>query len=107
MALPTRSFHLNHWACSKSSKVKGWAQVIPKKLHKKHTSPPQVRQSEKGQSSSCQPSKQREHVEDDETSTRRSSVPITMCDFLPEDFFNHAVKAHCYENCEERLSRIT
>ncbi|KAM1796743.1 hypothetical protein ACFX11_036950 [Malus domestica] len=93
-------------ASSKTSKVEGWTQVTPKKLHKKHTSPPQVRQSERGQSSSCQPSKQHEHVEDDETSTRRSSVPITMRDFLPEDFFNHAVKAPCYENCEERLSRI-
>ncbi|KAM1953962.1 hypothetical protein EV2_024142 [Malus domestica] len=93
-------------ASSKTSKVEGWTQVTPKKLHKKHTSPPQVRQSERGQSSSCQPSKQRERVEDDETSTRRSSVPITMRDFLPEDFFNHAVKAHCYENCEERLFRI-
>ncbi|KAM1530136.1 hypothetical protein ACFX1Z_019272 [Malus domestica] len=93
-------------ASSKTSKVEGWTQVTPKKLHKKHTSPPQVRQSERGQGSSCQPSKQHERVEDDETSTRRSSVPITMRDFLPEDFFNHAVKAPCYENYEERLSRI-
>ncbi|KAM1195046.1 hypothetical protein ACFX2J_021594 [Malus domestica] len=93
-------------ASSKTSKIEGWTQVTPKKLHKKHMSPPQVRQSKRGQSSSCQPSKQREHVEDDETSTQRSSVPITMRDFLPEDFFNHAVKTHCYENCEERLSKI-
>ncbi|KAM1887823.1 hypothetical protein ACFX13_046022 [Malus domestica] len=93
-------------ASSKTSKVEGWTQVTPKKLHKKHTSPPQVRQSERGQSSYCQPSKQRERVEDDEISTHRSSIPITMRDFLPEDFFNHAVKAPCYENCEERLSRI-
>ncbi|KAM1127815.1 hypothetical protein ACFX2B_037324 [Malus domestica] len=93
-------------ASSKTSKVEGWTQVTPKKLHKKHTSPPQVHQSERGQNSSCQPSKQRERVEDDETSTQRSSVPITMRDFLPEDFFNHAVKAPCYEDCEERLSRI-
>ncbi|KAM0989301.1 hypothetical protein ACFX11_013274 [Malus domestica] len=98
-------------ACSKTmpvkqSKVEEWTQVTHKKLPKKHTSPPQVRQSERGQSSSCQPSKQRERVEDDETSTRRSSVPITMRDFLPEDFFNHSVKAPCYEDCEARLSKI-
>ncbi|KAM1790734.1 hypothetical protein ACFX12_034769 [Malus domestica] len=94
-------------ASSKTSKVEGWTQVTPKKLHKKHTSPPQVRQSERGQISSCQPSKQRERVEDDEIATQRSSVAITMRNFLPEDFFNHAVKAPCYENCEERLSKIT
>ncbi|KAM0994881.1 hypothetical protein EV2_010669 [Malus domestica] len=93
-------------ASSKTSKIEGWTQVTPKKLHKKHTSPPQVRQSERGQSSSCQPSKQRERIEDDEIATQKSSVAITMRDFLPEDFFNHAVKAPCYENCEERLSRI-
>ncbi|KAM1167585.1 hypothetical protein ACFX19_030130 [Malus domestica] len=93
-------------ASSKTSKVEGWTQVTPKKLHKKHTSPPQVRQSERGQSSSCQPSKQRERVEDDKISTHRSSIPITMRDFLPKDFFNHAVKAPCYEDCEERLSKI-
>ncbi|KAM1201582.1 hypothetical protein ACFX2J_017660 [Malus domestica] len=93
-------------ASSKTSKIEGWTQVTPKKLHKKHTSPPQVRQSERGQSNSCQPSKQRERVEDDKISTHRSSIPITMRDFLPEDFFNHAIKAPCYENCEERLSRI-
>ncbi|KAM0966754.1 hypothetical protein ACFX2C_022470 [Malus domestica] len=98
-------------ACSKTmpvkqSKVEEWTQVTPKKLHKKHTSPPQVRQLERGKNSSCQPSKQRERVEDDETLTRRSSVAITMRDFLPEDFFNHSVKAPCYEDCEERLSKI-
>ncbi|KAM1363941.1 hypothetical protein ACFX2F_042563 [Malus domestica] len=93
-------------ASSKTSKIEGWTQVTPKKLHKKHTSPPQVRQSERGQSSSCQPSKQRERVEDDEISTHRSSIPITMRDFFPEDFFNHSVKAPCYEDCEERLSKI-
>ncbi|KAM1311052.1 hypothetical protein PS1_007558 [Malus domestica] len=93
-------------ASSKTSKVEGWTQVTPKKLHKKHTSPPQVRQSERGQSSSCQPSKQRERVKDDEISTHRSSIPITMHDFFPEDFFNHSVKALCYEDCEERLSKI-
>ncbi|KAM1311511.1 hypothetical protein ACFX2H_007948 [Malus domestica] len=93
-------------ASSKTSKVEGWTQVTPKKLHKKHTSPPQVRQSERGQNNSCQPSKQRERVEDDEIATQRSSVAITMCDFIPEDFFNHTVKALCYEDCEERLSRI-
>ncbi|KAM2965711.1 hypothetical protein FF1_026236 [Malus domestica] len=93
-------------ASSKTSKVEGWTQVTPKKLHKKHTSPPHVRQSERGQSSSCQPSKQHERVEDDEISTHRSSIPITMRDFFPEDFFNHSVKAPCYEDCEERLSKI-
>ncbi|KAM1634402.1 hypothetical protein EV1_027368 [Malus domestica] len=93
-------------ASSKTSKIERWTQVTPKKLHKKHTSPPQVRQSERGQSSSCQPSKQREHVEDDEISTHRPSIPITMRDFLPKNFFKHAVKAPCYEDCEERLSQI-
>ncbi|KAM1535460.1 hypothetical protein TB1_013662 [Malus domestica] len=93
-------------ACSKSSEVEGWTQVTPKKLHKKHTSPPQVRQSERGQSSYCQTSKQRERVENDEIATQRSSIPITMRDFLPEDFFNHSVKAPCYEDCEEGLSKI-
>ncbi|KAM1572756.1 hypothetical protein ACFX1Z_042334 [Malus domestica] len=93
-------------ASSKTSKVEGWTQVTPKKLHKKHMSPPQVRQSERGQSSSCQPSKQRERVEDDEISTHRLSIPITMRDFLPENFFKHTVKAPCYEDCEERLSQI-
>ncbi|KAM1037887.1 hypothetical protein ACFX13_033378 [Malus domestica] len=93
-------------ASSKTSKVEGWTQVTPKKLHKKHTSPPQVRQSERGQSSSCQPSKQRESVEDDENTTQRSSVAITMRDFFLEDFFNHSVKAPYYEDCEEQLSRI-
>ncbi|KAM1348395.1 hypothetical protein ACFX2F_002576 [Malus domestica] len=93
-------------ASSKTSKVEGWTQVTPKKLHKKHTSPPHVRQLERGQSSSCQPSKQHERVEDDEISTHRSSISITMRDFFPEDFFNHSVKAPCYEDCEERLSQI-
>ncbi|KAM1056648.1 hypothetical protein ACFX13_030790 [Malus domestica] len=93
-------------ASSKTSKVEEWTQVTPKKLHKKHTSPPQVRQSERGQSSSCQPSKQHERVEDDEISTHRSSIPITMRNFFPEDFFNHSVKTSCYENCKEYLSRI-
>ncbi|KAM1467302.1 hypothetical protein ACFX2I_032421 [Malus domestica] len=93
-------------ASSKTNKVEGWTQVTPKKLHKKHTSPPQVRQSERGQNSSCQPLKQRESVEDDEIATQRSSVAITMRDFFPEDFFNHSVKAPCYEDCEERLSKI-
>ncbi|KAM2889582.1 hypothetical protein FF1_013177 [Malus domestica] len=93
-------------ASSKTSKVEGWTQVTPKKLHKKHTSPPQVRQSERGQSSSCQPSKQRERVKDDEISTHRSSIPITMRDFFPEDFFNHSVKTPCYENCKDCLFKI-
>ncbi|KAM1233683.1 hypothetical protein ACFX2J_003364 [Malus domestica] len=93
-------------ASSKRSKVEGWTQVTPKKLHKKYTSPPQVHQSEWGQSSSCQPSKQRERVEDDEIATQRSSIASTMRDFLLEDFFNYSVKASCYKDCEEQLSRI-
>ncbi|KAM2557408.1 hypothetical protein TB2_014531 [Malus domestica] len=98
-------------ACSKttsvkSSEVEGWTHVTPKKLRKKHTSHPQVHQLERGQSSSCQPPKLHESVEDDEIATQRSSVAITMRDFLPEDFFNHSVKAPCYEDYEERLSKI-
>ncbi|KAM1087150.1 hypothetical protein ACFX2B_012564 [Malus domestica] len=98
-------------ACSKttlvkSSEVEGWTHVTPKKLHKKHTSHPQVHQLERGQSSSRQPPKLHESVEDDEIVTQRSSVAITMRDFLPKDFFNHSVKAPCYEDCEERLSKI-
>ncbi|KAM0986174.1 hypothetical protein ACFX13_013635 [Malus domestica] len=93
-------------ASSKTSKVEGWTQITHKKLHKKRMSPPQVRQSEREQSSSCQPSKQRESVEDDEITTQRSSIAITMRDFFPKDFFNHSVKAPCYEDCEERLSKI-
>ncbi|KAM2682044.1 hypothetical protein EV2_013652 [Malus domestica] len=69
-------------------------------------SSPQVHQSERGQSSSCQTSKQHKRVENDEIATQRSSVAITMRDFLPEDFFNYSVKALCYEDCEEQLSRI-
>ncbi|KAM2549785.1 hypothetical protein FF1_014875 [Malus domestica] len=99
-------------ACSKttsvkSSEVEGWTHVTPKKLRKTHTSHPQVHQLERGQSSSCQPPKLHESVEDDEIATQRSSVAITMRDFLPEDFFNHSVKAPCYEDYEERLSKIT
>ncbi|KAM1523200.1 hypothetical protein ACFX14_013266 [Malus domestica] len=93
-------------ASSKTSKVEGWTRVTPKKLHKKHMSSPQVHQSERGQSSSCQTSKQHKRVENDEIATQRSSVAITMRDFLPEDFFNYSVKALCYEDCEEQLSRI-
>ncbi|KAM1738977.1 hypothetical protein ACFX11_014744 [Malus domestica] len=90
----------------KQSKVKGWTHVTSKKLHKKHTSHPQAHQSERGQSRSCQPLKQCENVEDDKTLTQRSSIPITMRDFLREDFFNHSVKTHCYEDCKECLSKI-
>ncbi|KAM0989640.1 hypothetical protein ACFX15_013045 [Malus domestica] len=93
-------------ACSESSEVEGWIHVTPKKLHKKHTFPPQVHQWERRQSSSRQPPKLHKSVEDDETATQRSSVAITMHDFLPEDFFNHSVKAPCYEDCEECLSKI-
>ncbi|KAM0960097.1 hypothetical protein ACFX2I_025093 [Malus domestica] len=98
-------------ACSKTmsvkqSKVKGWTHVTSKKLHKKHMSPPQGHQSERGRSSSPQPPKRCENVKDDETLTQRSSIPITMRDFLPEDLFNHLVKTPCYEDCKECLSKI-
>ena len=90
----------------KPSEVEGWTHVTPKKLHKKHMSSPQVHQSERGQSSFRQPPEQCESVGDNETLTRRSSIPITMRDIFPEDFFNYSVKAPCYEDYEERLSRI-
>ncbi|KAM2250857.1 hypothetical protein ACFX1S_005566 [Malus domestica] len=98
-------------ACSKNmpvkpSEVEGWTYVTPKKLHKKHMSSPQAHQWERGQNSSCSPLKQCESVGDNETLTRRSSIPITMRDIFPEDFFNYSVKAPCYEDCEERLSQI-
>ncbi|KAM1115432.1 hypothetical protein TB2_038500 [Malus domestica] len=98
-------------SCSKTmlvkpSEVEGWTYVIPKKLHKKHMSSPQVHQWERGQSSSCSPPEQCESVGDNETLTRRSSIPITMHDIFLEDFFNYSVKAPCYEVCEERLSQI-
>ncbi|KAM2937402.1 hypothetical protein FF1_037305 [Malus domestica] len=98
-------------ACSKNmpvkpSKVEGWTYVTPKKLHKKHMSSPQAHKWERGQNSSCSPLEQCESVGDNETLTRRSSIPITMCDIFPEDFFNYSVKAPCYEDCEERLSQI-
>ncbi|KAM1528248.1 hypothetical protein ACFX1Z_017621 [Malus domestica] len=90
----------------KPSEVEGWIHVTPKKLHKKHMSSPQVHQSERGQSSFRQPLEQCESVGDNETLTQRSSIPITMCDIFPEDFFSYLVKAPCYEDCEEQLSRI-
>ncbi|KAM0956311.1 hypothetical protein ACFX2A_025103 [Malus domestica] len=98
-------------ACSKNmpvkpSEVEGWTYVTPKKLHKKHMSSPQAHQWERGQNSSCSPLEQCESVGDNETLTRSSSIPITMRDIFPEDFFNYSVKAPCYEDCEERLSQI-
>ncbi|KAM1259922.1 hypothetical protein ACFX2I_039219 [Malus domestica] len=98
-------------ACSKNmpvkpSEVEGWTYVTPKKLHKKHMSSPQAHQWEMGQNSCCSPLEQCESVGDNETLTRRSSIPITMRDIFPEDFFNYSVKAPCYEDCEERLSQI-
>ncbi|KAM1902165.1 hypothetical protein ACFX1X_031351 [Malus domestica] len=98
-------------ACSKNmpvkpSEVEGWTYVTPKKLHKKHMSSPQAHKWERGQNSSCSPLEQCESVGDNETLTQRSSIPITMCDIFPEDFFNYSVKAPCYEDCEERLSQI-
>ncbi|KAM1934675.1 hypothetical protein ACFX15_018833 [Malus domestica] len=76
------------------------------RLSMQQPSIPQVHQWEMGQSSSCQPPEQCESVRDNETLTRRSSIPITMCGIFPKDFFNYSVKALCYEDCEERLSRI-
>ncbi|KAM1529032.1 hypothetical protein ACFX1Z_018290 [Malus domestica] len=76
------------------------------RLSRQQLSLPQVHQWERGQSSSCQPPEQCESVGDNETLTQRSSIPITMHDIFPEDFFNYLVKAPCYEDCEERLSRI-
>ncbi|KAM1529839.1 hypothetical protein ACFX1Z_018998 [Malus domestica] len=93
-------------ACSKSNEVEGGTYVASKKLHMKPTSYSQVYQSKKGQSSFRQPPKQCESVEDEEILTQRSSIPIAMRDLFPEDFFNYSVKAPCYEDCEERLSRI-
>ncbi|KAM2961478.1 hypothetical protein FF1_031048 [Malus domestica] len=98
-------------ACSKNmpvkpSEVEGWTYVTPKKLHKKHMSSPQAHKWERGQNSSCSPLEQCESVGDNETLTQRSSIPITMCDIFPEDFFNYSVKAPCYEDCEEQLSQI-
>ncbi|KAM1743122.1 hypothetical protein ACFX12_013044 [Malus domestica] len=90
----------------KQSKVEGWTHVTSKKLHKKHTSHPQVHQSKRGQSSYHQPPKRCENVKNDETLTRRSSIPITMRDFFPKDFFNHSVKTPCYEDCKECLFKI-
>ncbi|KAM1553612.1 hypothetical protein ACFX12_006502 [Malus domestica] len=93
-------------ACSESSEVEGWIHVTPKKLHMKPTSHPQVRQPKRGQNRFFQPQKQREIVKNDEISTQRSSVPITMHDFFPEDFFKHSIKIPCYEDCKECLSKI-
>ncbi|KAM1087571.1 hypothetical protein ACFX2B_012932 [Malus domestica] len=76
-------------------------------LSRQQPSLPQVHQWERRQSSSCQPPEQCESVGDDEILTRRSSIPITMRDIFLKDFFNYLVKAICYKNCEERLSRIT
>ena len=90
-------------AYSKSSKVEGWTHVTPKKLHEKHTSSPQVHQSERGQSSFRQPPKQCESVEDKEISTQRSYMRHL---FFLENLFKYSVKAPCYEDCEERLSKI-
>ncbi|KAM1804010.1 hypothetical protein ACFX12_029926 [Malus domestica] len=93
-------------ACSESSEVEGWIHVTQKKLHMKPTSPPQVRQLKMGQISFCQPQKQREIVKNDEISTQRSSVPITMRDFFSENFFKHSIKTPCYEDWKECLSKI-
>ena len=81
------------------------SRIASKKLDKQQPSCPQVYQSKRGQNSSCQPPEQCESVGDNEISTQRSSIPITMCDLFPEDFFNYSVKAPSYEDCEERLSQ--
>ncbi|KAM2770582.1 hypothetical protein PS2_013222 [Malus domestica] len=89
-------------ACSKSSEVEGGTHVASKKLHMKPTSHSQVHQSKKGQSSFRQPPKQCESVEDEEISTQRS----TMRDlFFLIKLFSYSVKAPCYKDYEERLSR--
>ncbi|KAM1716801.1 hypothetical protein ACFX11_024726 [Malus domestica] len=75
-------------------------------MDKQQPSRSQVHQSKMGQSSSCQPSKQCENVGNNEISTQKPSIPITMCDFFPKDFFNYSVKVPCYEDYEERLSQV-
>ncbi|KAM1243701.1 hypothetical protein ACFX2G_035926 [Malus domestica] len=74
-------------------------------LSRQQLSLPQVHQWERGQRSSCQPPEQCESIGDNETLTRRSSIPIAMCDLFLEDFFNYSVKVSCYEDCDG-LSRI-
>ncbi|KAM1400497.1 hypothetical protein ACFX2F_027766 [Malus domestica] len=85
----------------KPSKVEGWTHVTSKKLHKKHMSSPQASQSKRRQSSFRQPPKRRESVEDEEISTQRSTIRDF---FFLKKLFSYSVKAHCYEDCEERLS---
>ncbi|KAM1309874.1 hypothetical protein ACFX2H_006505 [Malus domestica] len=80
------------------------SKIASKKLDKQQPYLPQVHQSERGQNSSCQPLEQCESVGDNEVLTQRSSIPTTMCDLFLEDFFHYSVKAHCYEDCKERLS---
>ncbi|KAM1965492.1 hypothetical protein ACFX15_045821 [Malus domestica] len=75
-------------------------------LSRQQPSRPQIHQSEREQSNSYEPPEQCESVRDNEISTQRSSIPITMCDLFPENFFNYSVKALCYEDREERLSQI-
>ncbi|KAM1610239.1 hypothetical protein ACFXTN_020658 [Malus domestica] len=86
----------------KPSEVEGWTHVTPKKLHKKHMSSPQVHQSERGQSNFRRPPKRCESVEDEEISTQR----LTMHDlFFLRKLFSYWIKALCYKDCEECLSR--
>ncbi|KAM1705799.1 hypothetical protein ACFX2K_028030 [Malus domestica] len=75
-------------------------------LSRQQPSRPQIHQSERGQSNSCEPLEQCENVGYNVISTQRSSIPITMCDLFPENFFNYLVKAHCYKDSKERLSQI-
>ena len=89
-------------AYSKSSEVEGWTHVTPKKLHEKHTSSPQVHQSERGQNSFHQPPKQCESVEDEESSKQRSLMRHL---FFLENLFKYSAKAPCHEDCEDRLSQ--
>ncbi|KAM1717049.1 hypothetical protein ACFX11_024940 [Malus domestica] len=86
----------------KPSEVEGWTHVTPKKLHKKHMTSPQVHPSERGQSNFRQPPKQCESVEDKEILTQRSNMRDLS--FLRK-LFSYSVKAPCYKDCEERLSR--
>ena len=89
-------------AYSKSSEVEGWTHVTLKKLHEKHRSSPQLHQLEMGQSSFHQPTKQCGSVDDEEILTQRSFMRNL---FFLKDLFKYSVKAPCYEDCEERLSK--
>ncbi|KAM2335461.1 hypothetical protein ACFXTH_012871 [Malus domestica] len=103
--LTMRDFFFLRKLCSYSVKASCYKDC-EEHLSRQQPSLPQVHQWERGQSSSYQSPEQCESVGDNETLTRRSSIPITMHDLFPEDFFNYSVKAPCYEDYEEQLSRI-